>query len=187
MDFNDSPEEAAFRAEVRAWLEKTLGVPNAKTNLRIEGAEAMKAAKDYQKKKAEAGYTGLTWRKEVGGRELPPIFQVIFGQEEQKFQAPSGPFAIGLGMCIPTVIAFHSADKIKRYVGPALKGEEIWCQLFSEPSAGSDVAGLKTRAVKDGDEWIINGQKVWTTGGHHAHYCFQLTRTDPEAPKNKRI
>jgi alkylation response protein AidB-like acyl-CoA dehydrogenase len=119
MDFNDAPEEAAFRAEARSWLEKTLGTPNAKASLRVEGAEALKAAKDYQKKKAEAGYAGLTWRKEVGGRELPPIFSVIFGQEEQKFQAPTGPFAIGLGMCIPTVIAFHSAEGIKRYVAPA--------------------------------------------------------------------
>jgi alkylation response protein AidB-like acyl-CoA dehydrogenase len=187
MDFNDSPEEAAFRAEARAWLEKTLGVPNAKTNLRIEGAEAMKAAKDYQKKKAEAGYTGLTWRKEVGGRELPPIFQVIFGQEEQKFQAPSGPFAIGLGMCIPTVIAFHTPDKIKRYVGPALRGEEIWCQLFSEPSAGSDVAGLKTRAVKDGDDWVVNGQKVWTSGAHYSDYGILLVRTNPEKEKHKGL
>jgi alkylation response protein AidB-like acyl-CoA dehydrogenase len=187
MDFNDSPEEAAFRAEARDWLEKTLGIPNAKTNLRIEGAEAMKAAKDYQKKKAEAGYTGLTWRKEVGGRELPPIFQVIFGQEEQKFQAPSGPFAIGLGMCIPTVIAFHTPDKIKRYVSPALRGEEIWCQLFSEPSAGSDVAGLKTRAVKDGDDWVVNGQKVWTSGAHYSDYGILLVRTNPEKEKHKGL
>jgi alkylation response protein AidB-like acyl-CoA dehydrogenase len=187
MDFNDAPEEAAFRAEARAWLEKTLSAPNAKTNLRVEGPEAMKAAKEYQKKKAEAGYAGLTWRKEVGGRELPPIFSVIFGQEEQKFQAPVGPFAIGLGMCIPTVIAFHSPEKIKRYVGPALRGQEIWCQLFSEPSAGSDVAGLKTRAVKDGDDWVINGQKVWTSGAHYSDYGILLARTNPEKEKHKGL
>jgi alkylation response protein AidB-like acyl-CoA dehydrogenase len=187
MDFNDAPEEAAFRAEARAWLEKTIGQPNAKANLRIEGPEAMKAAKAYQKKKAEAGYSGLTWRKEVGGRELPPIFQVIFGQEEQKFQAPTGPFAIGLGMCIPTVIAFGSPEKVKRYVGPALRGEEIWCQLFSEPGAGSDVAGLKTRAVKDGDDWVVNGQKVWTSGAHYSDYGILLARTNPEKEKHKGL
>src|SRR5579871_2454091 len=105
MDFNDTPEEAAFRQEARNWLEKTIGQSNTRLNARIEGAEAMAEAKAYQAKKAAAGYAGLTWRKEVGGRELPPIFQVIFGQEEQKFQAPVGPFAIGLGMCIPTLIA----------------------------------------------------------------------------------
>jgi alkylation response protein AidB-like acyl-CoA dehydrogenase len=187
MDFNDSPEEAAFRAEARAWLEKTVGQPNARTNLRVEGPEAMQAAKVYQKKKAEAGYAGLTWRKDVGGRELPPIFQVIFGQEEQKFQAPTGPFAIGLGMCIPTVIAFHTPEKIKRYVGPALRGEEIWCQLFSEPGAGSDVAGLKTRAVKNSDDWVINGQKVWTSGAHYSDYGILLARTNPEKEKHKGL
>jgi len=187
MDFNDSAEEAAFRAEARAWLEKTVGQPNAKSNLRVEGPEAMEAAKAYQKKKFEAGYAGLTWRKDVGGRELAPIFQVIFGQEEQKFQAPTGPFAIGLGMCIPTVIAFHSPEKLKRYVGPALRGEEIWCQLFSEPSAGSDVAGLKTRAVKDGEDWVINGQKVWTSGAHYSDFGILLARTNPEKEKHKGL
>ena len=187
MDFNDSSEEAAFRAEARAWLEKTLAHQTARNAVRIDGPEGLKIAKAYQAKKVEAGYAGLTWRKEVGGRELPPIFSVIFGQEEAKFQAPTGPFAIGLGMCIPTVIAFHSADKIKRYVGPALRGEEIWCQLFSEPSAGSDVAGLKTRAVRDGDDWVINGQKVWTSGAHYSDYGILLARTNPEKEKHKGL
>jgi alkylation response protein AidB-like acyl-CoA dehydrogenase len=187
MDFNDTPEEAAFRAEARAWLEKTLDAQNAKSNVRIDGPEGLKRAKDYQAKKAAAGFAGLTWRKEAGGRELPPIFSVIFNQEEQKFQAPTGPFAIGLGMCIPTVIAFHSPEKVKRYVGPALRGEEIWCQLFSEPSAGSDVAGLKTKAVRDGDDWIINGQKVWTSGAHYSDYGIVLVRTNPEKEKHKGL
>lgn len=187
MDFNDTPEEAAFRVEARAWLEKTLGEPNAKTNVRIDGPEGLKRAKAYQAKKAAAGFVGLTWRKEAGGRELPPIFNVIFNQEEHKFQAPVGPFAIGLGMCIPTVIAFHSPERVKHYVGPALRGEEIWCQLFSEPSAGSDVAGLKTRAVRDGDDWIINGQKVWTSGAHYSDYGIVLVRTNPEKEKHKGL
>jgi len=186
MDFNDTPEEAAFRAEARAWLEKTLGPPASRATMKTEG-DVIAASKAYQAKKAAAGYVGLTWRKDVGGRELPPIFQVIFSQEEQKFQAPVSPFGIGLGMCIPTVIAFHSADKIKRYVGPALRGEEIWCQLFSEPSAGSDVAGLKTKAVRDGDDWIVNGQKVWTSGAHYCDYGILLVRTNPEKEKHKGL
>ena len=186
MDFNDSSEEAAFRAEARAWLEKTLGPPASRQTMKTEG-DVIAASKAYQAKKAAAGYVGLTWRKDVGGRELPPIFQVIFSQEEQKFQAPVSPFGIGLGMCIPTVIAFHSADKIKRYVGPALRGEEIWCQLFSEPSAGSDVAGLKTNAVRDGDDWIVNGQKVWTSGAHYCDYGILLVRTNPEKEKHKGL
>jgi len=187
MDFNDTPEEAAFRAEARAWLEKTLGQPTARTGARPDSAEWLQTAKAYQAKKAAAGFVGLTWRKEVGGRELPPIFSVIFGQEEQKFQAPVAPFAIGLGMCIPTVIAFHKPDRVKHYVGPALRGDEIWCQLFSEPGAGSDVAGLKTRAVKDGDDWIINGQKVWTSGAHYSDYGIVLVRTNPEKEKHKGL
>lgn len=186
MDFNDTPEEAAFRAEARAWLEKTLGPPASRATMKTEG-DVIAASKAYQAKKAAAGYVGLTWRKDVGGRELPPIFQVIFSQEEQKFQAPVSPFGIGLGMCIPTVIAFHSADKINRYVGPALRGEEIWCQLFSEPSAGSDVAGLKTKAVRDGDDWIVNGQKVWTSGAHYCDYGILLVRTNPEKEKHKGL
>ncbi|HCX10284.1 MAG TPA: acyl-CoA dehydrogenase, partial [Hyphomonas sp.] len=116
-----------------------------------------------------------------------PMQQVIWNQEEGKFDAPTGPFTIGLGMCIPTVIAFGSDEHKKRYVGKAMKGEEIWCQLFSEPSAGSDVAGLKTRAVKDGDEWVINGQKVWTSGAHYSDYGILLTRTDPSVPKHKGL
>ena len=187
MDFKDTPEEAAFRADARACLEKTLDQPNAKANVRIDGPEGLKRAKEYQARKAAAGFVGLTWRKEAGGRELPPIFNVIFNQEEQKFQAPVGPFAIGLGMCIPTVIAFHSPERVKHYVGPALRGEEIWCQLFSEPGAGSDVAGLKTRAVRDGDDWIINGQKVWTSGAHYSDYGIVLVRTNPEKEKHKGL
>ena len=187
MDFKDTPEEAAFRADARAWPEKTLDQPNAKANVRIDGPEGLKRAKEYQARKAAAGFVGLTWRKEAGGRELPPIFNVIFNQEEQKFQAPVGPFAIGLGMCIPTVIAFHSPERVKHYVGPALRGEEIWCQLFSEPGAGSDVAGLKTRAVRDGDDWIINGQKVWTSGAHYSDYGIVLVRTNPEKEKHKGL
>jgi alkylation response protein AidB-like acyl-CoA dehydrogenase len=187
MDFNDTAEEAAFRAEARAWLEKTLGPPSGRTGARPDSAEWLQTAKAYQAKKAAAGYVGLTWRKEVGGRELSPIYSVIFGQEEQQFQAPVAPFSIGLGMCIPTVIAFHSPERIKHYVGPALRGEEIWCQLFSEPGAGSDVAGLKTRAVKDGDDWIINGQKVWTSGAHYSDYGIVLVRTNPEKEKHKGL
>ncbi|MGE0829266.1 MAG: acyl-CoA dehydrogenase family protein, partial [Hyphomonadaceae bacterium] len=188
MDFNDTPEEAAFRAEARKFLEATCEPKAAGlTDHRLADAAFVKIAKAYQKKKAEAGFAGITWAKEHGGRGLAPIFHVIFGQEEAKFNAPSGPFAIGLGMCIPTMIAFASEEQKKRYVGPALRGEEIWCQLFSEPSAGSDVAGLRTRAVREGDDWIINGQKVWTSGAHYSDYGILLTRTNPDAEKHKGL
>lgn len=186
MDFKDTPEEAEFRKEVHAFISQHLP-PKTTTQTRDRGEEFMKKAKAWQKTKAEAGYANITWPKEIGGRGGTPMQQVIWNQEEAKFDAPTGPFQIGLGMCIPTVIAFGSDEHKKRYVQKALMGEEIWCQLFSEPSAGSDVAGLKTRAVKDGDEWVINGQKVWTSGAHYSDYGILLTRTDPTVPKHKGL
>ena len=187
MDFNDTPEEAEFRAEARAFLSQHLK-PKTPGALRSGGREDFLArAKAWQKIKAEGGFAQITWPKEMGGRGGTVMQQVIWGQEEAKFDAPTGPFAIGLGMCIPTVIAFGSDEHKKRYVQPALKGEEIWCQLFSEPAAGSDVAGLKTKAVKDGDEWVINGQKVWTSGAHYSDYGILLVRTDPNVPKHKGL
>ncbi|HWA00185.1 MAG TPA: acyl-CoA dehydrogenase family protein [Caulobacterales bacterium] len=189
MDFSDTPEEARFRAEARAFLEATCRLKGAEERLqkRLTEAEYLKAAKAYQKKKAEAGFAGITWAREQGGRGLPPVYSVIFSQEEAKFDAPSAPFAIGLGMCVPTVIAFADEATKQRYVGPALRGDEIWCQLFSEPSAGSDVASLKMRAVKDGEDWIINGQKVWTSGAHYSDWGILLTRTNADVPKHKGL
>ena len=187
MDFNDTPEEAEFRAEARAFLSQHLK-PKTPGALRSGGREDFLArAKAWQKIKAEGGFAQITWPKEMGGRGGTVMQQVIWGQEEAKFDAPTGPFAIGLGMCIPTVIAFGSDEHKQRYVQKALKGEEIWCQLFSEPAAGSDVAGLKTKAVKDGDEWVINGQKVWTSGAHYSDYGILLVRTDPNVPKHKGL
>lgn len=189
MDFNDTPEEAQFRAEARAFLEGTCqpkGGSRARNAPREDHAY-LAAAKAYQTAKAEAGFAGITWAKEHGGRGLAPIFSVIFNQEEAKFEAPSAPFAIGLGMCIPTLIAFATDEQRARYVGPALRGEEIWCQLFSEPSAGSDVAGLRTRAERDGDCWVINGQKVWTSGAHYSDFGLLLVRTDAAVAKHKGL
>ena len=187
MDFNDTPEEAEFRAEARAFLSRHLK-PKTPGALRSGGREDFIArAKAWQKTKAEGQFAQITWPRKMGGRGGTVMQQVIWGQEEAKFDAPTGPFAIGLGMCIPTVIAFGSDEHKQRYVQKALKGEEIWCQLFSEPAAGSDVAGLKTKAVKDGDEWVINGQKVWTSGAHYSDYGIVLVRTDPNVPKHKGL
>jgi alkylation response protein AidB-like acyl-CoA dehydrogenase len=190
MDFNDTPEEAKFRAEAQAFMKANCAPKSAeeeRLQRKVTPAEYLKAAKAYQKKKAEAGFAGITWAKEQGGRALAPIYSVIFGQEEAKYDAPAGPFAIGLGMCIPTVIAFANDDIKNRYVAKALRGEEIWCQLFSEPGAGSDVAAGKTKAVRDGDDWIINGQKVWTTGAHFCDFGIVLVRTNPEVEKHKGL
>jgi alkylation response protein AidB-like acyl-CoA dehydrogenase len=188
MDFNDSPEEAAFRAEVRAWLEKN--APKKAGSDEPESAGDMAAAKAWQAKKAAAGYAQITWPKEWGGPGGTPVQQVIFNQEEAKYPTPGNPFQIGLGMCVPTVMAFADEATKARFVGPALRGEEIWCQLFSEPSGGSDVAQARTRAVRADDgsgDWIINGQKVWTSGAQFSDFGIVVTRTNPDAPKHKGL
>src|SRR5580658_7985666 len=190
MDFNDSPEEAAFRAEARAFLNAN-AEPKAsgRPTLRLGGmtAEAVKNCKAWQAKKIDAGFAGITWQKRFGGRELSPIFQVIYNQEEEDFTVPRGLFEIGLGMCIPTMMAYAKPEQLDRFVKPALRGEEVWCQLFSEPAGGSDLAALRTRAERDGDHWIINGQKIWTSGAHYADYGILITRTDPAVPKHKGL
>jgi len=182
MDFNDTPEEADYRAKARAWLEKNVAEHKA-----MNHADDMAAGKAWQRRKAEAGYGQITWPKEWGGAGGTPIQSVIFGQEEAKFPVQYGYFTIGLGMCVPTVMAFANDETKQRFVAPAVRGEEIWCQLFSEPSAGSDVAGLRTRAVKDGDDWVINGQKVWTSGAHYCDFGILLVRTNPDVPKHKGL
>jgi len=191
MDFEDTKEEAEFRSAVKKWLEAN--APNWRDDAgdmlgERGGREWLKAQRAWQAKKAAAGYARITWPKEVGGYGGTPIQQVIFNQEEGRMGVGgNNPFAIGLGMCIPTLMAYGSKESIGRYVKPALMGEEIWCQLFSEPAGGSDVAGLRTRAEKHGDEWVVNGQKIWTTGAQISDYGILLTRTDANVAKHKGL
>ena len=197
MDFEDTPEEAAFRAEARAWIQA-----NAPTHLEaelkragfassgIESEDPMVVSKAWQKKKAEAGWACLHWPKEYGGAARTPIERVIWGQEEGIYGSLSSPFIIGHGMCGPTVMAWASEDHKRRLLPPLASGDEIWCQLFSEPAGGSDLAGLRTSAVKAEDgsgDWIINGQKIWTSGAQHSQWGLLITRTNPDAPKHKGL
>ena len=187
MDFNDAPAEAEYRAAARAWLEANIGeyrdLPEDS-----RGSEAFVAhAKAWQAKKHAAGYTGITWPKAMGGQGLGPMQSIIYNQEESRFHAPTSLYAIGLGMCIPTVFSHGTPEVIGRYVATALSGEEVWCQLFSEPAAGSDLAGIRTKAVRDGDEWVIDGQKVWTTNAHLSDFGIIVCRTDPSKPKHKGL
>ncbi|HUB14258.1 MAG TPA: acyl-CoA dehydrogenase family protein [Acetobacteraceae bacterium] len=187
MDFDDTPEEAAFRAEARAFLNANAARKQRSSGAHRYGdtdAEDVAHAKAWQAKKADAGFAGITWPKEWGGRAGTPMQQIIWNQEEAEYEVPPNIFLIGLGMCIPTMIAYARPGQLQRYVHPALRGDEIWCQLFSEPSGGSDVAGLRTRAEKRGDEWVINGQKIWTSGAHYSNYGLLLTRSDPNVPKH---
>ncbi|MGA0841246.1 MAG: acyl-CoA dehydrogenase family protein, partial [Pseudomonadales bacterium] len=187
MDFRDSETEAAWRAEVRSWLQANAaprrpGEPSGHQALSEELRLA--AARNWQARKAAAGYARITWPREWGGAGGTQLQQAIFNEEEARFDVPMGFFGIGLGICIPTLLKLADQATLERFVHPALRGEQIWCQLFSEPAAGSDLAGLRTRAVREGHDWVINGQKVWTTGAHYADYGLLLARTDPTVSKH---
>lgn len=190
MDFKDTPQEAEFRKEAAAWLAEN--APKYLTNRqRTRSEEDVEAdvalAKTWQAAKAQAGYACITWPEEYGGRGASPIHEVIYSEEESKYEVPRGFFAIGLGMAGPTMMAYASEEQKKRYLPKMMSGEEIWCQLFSEPSAGSDLAGLRTRAEREGDEWVINGQKVWTSGAHYSDFGILVTRHDPTIPKHQGL
>ena len=188
MDFNDSPEEAAYRAQVRTWLEAN--APRKAVADDGEGGGSMAASKAWQASKAAAGYACITWPKEWGGQGGNPIQSVIFAAEEAKYPIPPNAFQIGLGMCVPTLMNFADEATKARFSDPAIRGEEIWCQLFSEPSGGSDVAAARTKAVRADDgsgDWLISGQKVWTTGAQFSDYGIVICRTNPDAPKHKGL
>ena len=188
MDFNDTSEENSFRLEVRDWLKNNANQDKKSAGYVLdEEVGALARAREWQAKKAEAGYAAITWSEEFGGLGGTSIQSVIYSQEEAKYNVPTGFFDIGLGMCIPTMMAWATKEQNERYVAPALYGKEIWCQLFSEPSAGSDVAGVRTKAEKDGDDWVINGQKVWTSGAHFCDFGIIVVRTDPNVPKHKGL
>ena len=194
MNFDDTPQEAAFRAEARQWVDanapKQYEAELSKASLgriRLQKEEIVDVGKAWQKKKAAAGWACLHWPKEYGGRGATPIERVIWQQEEGIYGKLTQPFQIGEGMCGPTVMAYGSEEHKRHYLPKLASGEQIWCQLFSEPAGGSDVAGLRTRAEKKGDNWIVNGQKIWTSGAHYSDYGLLITRTDPNVPKHKGL
>ena len=183
MDFSDTQKEAAFREDARNWLKN-----NVPTAAELEGLNEIAAAKLWQKRKYDAGWACITWPKEYGGRGATAIEQVIWNQEESKFSGlPGGVFSIGQGMASPTLMTWATDEAKARFIPKLASGEEIWCQLFSEPAGGSDLAALRTRAVKDGDEWVINGQKIWTSGAHYSDWAILVVRTDPSVPKHKGL
>ena len=187
MDFNDTPEQAKFRAKCREWLEANAELKAENTNVNLESSleSHIKTAKAWQHKKYDAGWAMLHWPKEYGGIAASPIERIIWAEEESKFNVPRGIFEIGLGMCGPVMMEYATDEQKERFLPSMAEGTEIWCQLFSEPSAGSDVAGLRSKATQDGDNWIINGQKVWTSGAHFCDYGILVVRHDPNLEKHK--
>ena len=194
MNFDDTPEEAAFRQEARAWIDahapRHLEAELKQSsfgNSGLRSEDPIAAAKAWQRTKFEGGWACLHWPREYGGRGATPIERVIWGQEEGVYSQLSGVFTIGHGMCGPTLMAWATEDQKRELLPRMASGEEIWCQLFSEPAGGSDLAGLRTRAERDGDGWVVNGQKIWTSGAHYSQWGILITRTDPNVPKHKGL
>ncbi len=190
MDLEDTAEQAAYRQRVRSWLAQHASEAPV---LRGEGAltdeaEVVRARRAWQGRLAEGGLAGVTWPKEYGGQGLGPVEQVIANQEIAAAGVPGVLDAIGVGMLGPTIIAHGTEQQKSRYLGPMLHGDEVWCQLFSEPAAGSDLAAVQTRAQQiDRGRWVLNGQKVWTTNAQFASFGLLLARTDPDVAKHKGL
>jgi alkylation response protein AidB-like acyl-CoA dehydrogenase len=186
MDLNDTPELAEYRAKVRAWLEEHAA--EAPQRRGREDAESVGAHREWQRKLAEAGLAAVTWPAEYGGQGLGPLHQVVLNQEISRAGVPGLFDVIGVGMLGPTLIAHGTEEQKQRHLGPMLAADEVWCQLFSEPAAGSDLAGVQTRARREDDgTWRVSGQKVWTTNAQHASFGLLLARTDPSVPKHKGL
>ena len=186
MDFADTPEEASFRAETRVFLDAHLPLKQGARGYRnrTHDAEHAKASQAWQATKAAAGFAGIHWPREYGGRGGSQMESIIFAQEEARYDAPYYLFNQSVGMALPTIMKWGRPDQTEKFARPALYGDDIWCQLFSEPAAGSDLAGLRTRAVRDGDEWVIDGQKIWTSNAHFARFGMLVARTDVSVAKH---
>ena len=179
---------AEFRIRARAWLEANAPRRASAGDADGEpGAAGIAEQKAFQAKLYDAGFAGITWPREYGGQGLTNAEQIAFSQEARDFALPTSAFIIGLGMPGPTILELGTEEQKKRYLPKLLRGAEIWCQLFSEPAAGSDVASLITTAARDGDEWVLNGQKVWTSGAQYSDFGAVIARTDPTVPKHAGI
>src|ERR1700732_1714639 len=186
MDLKLTAEESSFRDELRPGLPKN--APKDWAQWREKPLEeSYPYLRAWQSKLHDGGWAAVSWPKEYGGRSATLMQQTLFWEEMARLEAPPMANSLGLGLIGPTIIAYGTEEQKKRYIPKILSAEEIWCQGYSEPGAGSDVASLQTRAVEEGDYFIVNGQKVWTSGAHHADMCILLVRTDPEAPKHKGI
>ncbi|WP_174290944.1 acyl-CoA dehydrogenase family protein [Sphingomonas bacterium] len=184
--------ENGFRAEVRRWLAAHAPIHELPAADRLDDADMVARGRAWQAELARGGYAGMLTPTVLGGRGGTMSEAIMFGEEEARYRLPKGPYVgIGLAMALPVIEKHGSAEQIERFLRPTLRGELTWCQLFSEPAAGSDLAALRTRAVRDGSDgdgdWIVNGQKVWSSWAHHADWGILIARTDPTLPKHKGL
>jgi alkylation response protein AidB-like acyl-CoA dehydrogenase len=194
VDFDDTPSEAAFRAEARSFVASHAPDPSTfdqdwppRTIDDERDRRFVEAARCWQRVKYDGGFTGISWPVEYGGRGLSSIAEGIFTEEEGIAAILSGVFQVGISMVGPTIVAHGDDEQQGRFLTSMLRGEQVWCQLFSEPDAGSDLASLQTMAVRDGDDWLVRGQKVWTSHAHYADWGILLARTNRAAPKHRGI
>ncbi|HEY7134362.1 MAG TPA: acyl-CoA dehydrogenase family protein [Acidimicrobiia bacterium] len=189
MDFRDTPQEAAFRDEVRTWLAEHLTGEFAEIG--GGGGPADESGWDlrleWERILGKDRWVGMAWPETYGGRDASIVEQVIFNEEYAKANAPARLSFFGEGLFAPTLIAYGTEEQKRRFLPRIQAVEELWCQGYSEPNAGSDLSNVQTRAVLDGDQWVINGQKVWTTFAHRSDWCFAVVRTNPDAPAHKGI
>ena len=190
MELTPTPEQRSFRDEVRAWLRGNMPrewTARLAASSDVPRAEAYDLLRDWQRRLHAAGFIGLTWPREYGGRGLTFMEEMILAEEMALAKAPPVLNILGIGMAGPTIIAYGTEEQKKRYLPKILSADEIWCQGYSEPNAGSDLASLQTRAVRDGRDYVVDGQKVWTSLAHTADWMMLLARTDPDAPRHKGI
>jgi len=187
MDLAYSTEAEAFRATIRSWLVENLPDGWFEQGFEMDGEQRKQFNEDWPKRLLDGGWICATWPTEYGGKGLSTIQGVVLAEEFAVAKAPMRADFFGDTLVGPTILQWGTEEQKQEFLPKILTGQMRWCQGFSEPNSGSDLASLKTTAMLDGEEWVINGQKVWTTGGHHADYCFLLTRTDPDAPKHKGI
>jgi alkylation response protein AidB-like acyl-CoA dehydrogenase len=189
MNFDYPPEAEAFRTEFRAWLDANLDpeLKGTRPMAALDSPEALERMQAWNRKLADAGYAAIAWPTEYGGRGAGVMEQVVYAEELHRAGAPGTINVIGISNIAPSIMHHGTEEQKRRFLPPMQRGDEIWCQGFSEPNAGSDLASLQTRAVADGDDFIVNGQKVWNTFGNIADWCELLVRTDPDVPKHKGI
>jgi alkylation response protein AidB-like acyl-CoA dehydrogenase len=183
MDLKFSSQDEAYRLKLRQWLEEHLPTEPVP----VDQDESFVHRRQWQRKLSEHGWIGIHWPKAYGGQGATLIQQAIYAQEMARAQAPAPANGLGISIVGPTLIDHGTEEQKKRFIPKILNAEEIWCQGFSEPNSGSDLASLQTRAVLDGDEFVVNGQKIWTSLGQYADWCILLVRTDPDAPKHRGI